>query len=313
MASWREAARRGMVSGTWAAIASGAALMLCAKLERRPPLAPFNGPSQWLWGESQARRTSVTWRHTALGYGIHHASAIMWATLHEKMFTASPPRPPSVELTRASITTMLAAFVDYGLTPRRLQPGFDKHLNIPSIVAVYAAFGLGLAASRLLIKRGVNMERIEKSVEVDCPVRTVYNQWTQFEDFPKFMAGVKEVHQIDDTHLHWRAEVWGKDEEWDAEITEQTPDQRISWRSVAGSKNAGTVRFEPLGPDRTRVRLVMAYEPDGTLENVGSKLGVMNIQAQESVDDFKKFIESRGRETGAWRGEVHDSKPTRST
>jgi len=313
MASWGEAARRGAASGTWAAIGSGVALMLCARLERRPSLAPFNGPSQWLWGESQARRTRATWRHTGLGYVIHHASAIMWAMLHEKTFAASPPRPPSVELARAGATTVLAAVVDYGLTPRRLQPGFDKHLNIPSIVAVYAAFGLGLAASRLLHKKGVHMERIEKSVEVDCPLSTVYNQWTQFEDLPKFMAGVKTVHQIDDTHLHWCADVWGKDEEWDAEITEQTPDQRISWRSISGAANAGTVRFESLGPDRTRVRLVMAYEPEGALENVGSKLGVMNSQVQESVDDFKKFIESRGQETGAWRGEVHDSTPSRST
>lgn len=107
------------------------------------------------------------------------------------------------------------------------------------------------------------MERIEKTIEVDCPIRTVYNQWTQFEDFPQFMAGVKEVRQLDDTHLHWRAEIWGKDKEWDAEITEQTPDERISWRSVGGATNAGTVRFEPLAGDRTRVRLVMSYEPEG--------------------------------------------------
>ena len=153
------------------------------------------------------------------------------------------------------------------------------------------------------------MERIEKTVEVDCPIRTVYNQWTQFEDFPKFMAGVKEVRQIDDTHLHWAAEVWGKDEEWDAEITEQTPDQRISWKTVGGAANAGTVRFEQLAPDRTRVRLTMAYEPEGVIENVGSKLGVMDRQVQTSVDDFKKFIENRGEETGEWRGKVRDSEP----
>ena len=312
MASWRESARRGTTSGTWAAIASGIVLIVCARLERQQPLAPFNGPSQWLWGEREARRTRADWRHTALGYGIHHASAIMWATLHEKTHATASSRP-SVEIARAGATTLLAAFVDYTLTPRRLQPGFDKHLSIPSIAGVYIAFGLGLAASRLFNQTGVIMERIEKSVEVDCPVRTVYNQWTQFEDFPNFMAGVKEVRQIDDTHLHWNAEVWGKNEEWDAEITEQTPDERISWRSVGGSQNAGTVRFEPLGPDRTRVRLVMAYEPDGAVESAGSKLGLMESQVQDSVDDFKKFIESRRQETGAWRGEVHDSKPTRSS
>jgi uncharacterized membrane protein len=151
------------------------------------------------------------------------------------------------------------------------------------------------------------MERVEKTVDVDCPIRTVYNQWTQFEDFPRFMAGVEEVRQLDDTHLHWRAKVWGKDEEWDAEITEQTPDQRISWRSIGGAPNAGTVRFESLGPDRTRVRLVMAYEPRGAVENVGDFLGAMESQVETSVEDFRRFIESRGQETGGWRGHVRDS------
>jgi ribosome-associated toxin RatA of RatAB toxin-antitoxin module len=153
------------------------------------------------------------------------------------------------------------------------------------------------------------MERIEKTIEVNCPVRTVYNQWTQFEDFPKFMAGVKNVRQLDDTRLHWEAEVWGKDEEWESEITEQTPDERISWRSTAGARNAGTVRFEPVGPDRTRVRLALAYEPEGVVENVGDMMGALDGQVQSSVEEFKKFIESRGRETGAWRGSVHDSEP----
>jgi uncharacterized membrane protein len=153
------------------------------------------------------------------------------------------------------------------------------------------------------------MERIEKTIEVDRPVRTVYNQWTQFEDFPKFMTGVESVRQLDETRLHWKAEVWGKDEEWESEITEQTPDERISWRSTAGPRNAGTVRFEPLGPDRTRVRLALAYEPEGVVENLGDMIGAMDGQVQSSVEEFKKFIEGRGRETGAWRGSVHDSEP----
>jgi uncharacterized membrane protein len=152
------------------------------------------------------------------------------------------------------------------------------------------------------------MEHVEKVVEVDQPLRTVYNQWTQFEDFPHFMEGVKEVRQLDDTHLHWRAEVWGKEKEWDAEITEQDPDSRISWKSTSGAPNAGTVRFEPLGPDRTRVRLVMAYEPEDAIENVGDALGIFSARVQSTVEDFKKFIESRGRETGAWRGTVDDSR-----
>lgn len=155
------------------------------------------------------------------------------------------------------------------------------------------------------------MERIEKSIEVKCPVRTAYNQWTQFEDFPRFMTGVKKVKQLDDTHMHWHAEIWGKDKEWDSEIVEQVPDQRIAWRSTSGdAPNAGAVRFEPLGPDRTRVHLTMAYEPQGVIENVGDALGVMSARVQNTVEDFKKFIESRGAETGAWRGEVHGGERT---
>ena len=155
------------------------------------------------------------------------------------------------------------------------------------------------------------MERIEKSIEVLCPVRTVYNQWTQFEDFPRFMAGVKEIRQLDDTHVHWRAEIWGKEKEWDAEITEQVPDQKISWRSTSGdAPNGGTVRFEPLAAERTRVKLTMEYEPQGAVENVADALGVLSKRVQNTVEDFKQFIEKRGAETGGWRGEVHGGRKT---
>ena len=155
------------------------------------------------------------------------------------------------------------------------------------------------------------MERIEKSIEVRCPVRTVYNQWTQFEEFPRFMAGVKEVKQLDDTHVHWHAEIWGKEKEWDAEIVEQVPDKRIAWRSTTpDAPNAGSVRFEALGPDRTRVNLTMEYDPQGVVENVGDAVGVFSSRVQNTVEDFKKFIESRGAETGAWRGEVHGGQKT---
>ena len=157
------------------------------------------------------------------------------------------------------------------------------------------------------------MEQVEKTIEVNCPISTVYNQWTQFEEFPRFMAGVKEVRQIDDTHVHWRAEIWGKEKEWDAEITEQEPDQRISWKSVSGAPNAGTVRFEPLDEDRTLVRLVMSYEPEGVIENIGDAIGALSSQVEASVEDFKHFIEARGSETGGWRGQVSDSEPRRSS
>ena len=153
------------------------------------------------------------------------------------------------------------------------------------------------------------MERIEKTVDVDRPLNMVYNQWTQFESFPKFMAGVRDVRQIDDTHLHWRAEVWGREKEWDAEITEQIPDQMIAWRSTSGdAPNAGEVRFEPLAGERTRVRLTMQYEPRGAMEKIGDSLGAMSSNVQRSVEGFKHFIESRGHEEGGWRGEVHGSQ-----
>jgi uncharacterized membrane protein len=125
------------------------------------------------------------------------------------------------------------------------------------------------------------------------------------------MAGVKEVRQLDDTHVHWHAEIWGKDKEWDAEITEQEPDKRISWKSVSGAPNAGTVRFEPLGEERTRVRLVMAYDPEDVVEKAGDALGIFSSRVEHTVEEFKRFIESRGQETGAWRGEVDDSRRTR--
>jgi uncharacterized membrane protein len=157
------------------------------------------------------------------------------------------------------------------------------------------------------------MERIEKTIEVDLPVRTVYNQWTQFEEFPRFMDGVKEVRQLDDTHVRWHAEIFGKDKEWDAEITEQVPDQKIGWKSVSGdAPNAGTVRCEPIGAARPRVRLLIAYEPHDNVEKAGDALGVLGGRVEKSVKQFKKYIESRGFENGAWRGEVRDSVPDRT-
>lgn len=157
------------------------------------------------------------------------------------------------------------------------------------------------------------MERLEKSIEVRCPLRTVYNQWTQFEDLPRFMEDIQEVRQLDDTHLHWRASVNGKDKEWQAEITEQVPDQRISWRSTNGATNSGTVRFEPIDAERTRVRVAMAYEPQGFTESLGDALGVVSRHVEKSLENFKEFVEQRGSETGAWRGEVRDGEKTRSS
>lgn len=152
------------------------------------------------------------------------------------------------------------------------------------------------------------MEHVEKSVDVNVPLRTCYDQWTQFEDFPEFMPGVHEVKQLDATHLHWKADIFGRTVEWEAEITEQEVDKRISWKSLSGSKSAGTVRFEPLDEDRTRVRLVMAYEPQGPVENAGNAMGLVGVHVQRAVDEFKRFIETRGEATGSWRGDVKDGE-----
>jgi len=143
----------------------------------------------------------------------------------------------------------------------------------------------------------------EKSITVDLPVSVVYNQWTQFEDFPQFMAGVERVTQLDDKRLHWVAEVAGIRREWDAEIVDQEPDRKISWRSMDGTSNAGTVAFQPEGAG-TRVTLDLDVEPEGLVESIGDKLGFVSKQAEGDLKRFKEFIESRGRETGAWRGEV---------
>ena len=148
------------------------------------------------------------------------------------------------------------------------------------------------------------MSTIEKSIEVNVPVRTAYNQWTQFEEFPRFMEGVKEVNQLDDTHLHWKAAIAGQEKEWDAEITEQTPDQRIAWTSRGGAINGGVVTFHRLSDARSKVMLQLEYAPQGFVENAGDVLGVVSLRVQGDLERFKEFIEQRGRETGAWRGEV---------
>ena len=156
------------------------------------------------------------------------------------------------------------------------------------------------------------MDSIEKSITVDVPVRTAYNQWTQFESFPSFMEGVEEVRQLTDKRLHWRAQIAGKTEEWDAEITEQTPDQRVSWRSTSGAHNAGAVSFQSMGANQTQVTLRLEYKPEGLIEKAGSALGLVDGRVSGDLERFKKFIESRGAETGAWRGEIHGGQVQRN-
>jgi len=150
------------------------------------------------------------------------------------------------------------------------------------------------------------MSTMEKSVTVDLPVSTVYDQWTQFETFPQFMEGVEEVRQIDNTHLHWKADILGVTREWDAEIVDQTPDERITWRATDGTTNDGTVSFAPeKGGQCTKVTLRLEFEPSGIVEKAGDVTHVVQRRVDGDLGRFKEFIEARGRETGGWRGEVN--------
>ena len=152
------------------------------------------------------------------------------------------------------------------------------------------------------------METIRESIEVDVPVSTAYNQWTQFEEFPKLMEGVESVEQIDDTHLRWVAEIGGERREWRAEIVEQVPDEKLAWRAVEVNGPNGIVTFEPLGEDKTLVTVEMSYEPEGLKETLGAKIGMDARQVQEDLERFKQVVETLGEETGAWRGEVHSGQ-----
>jgi uncharacterized membrane protein len=152
------------------------------------------------------------------------------------------------------------------------------------------------------------MSQIEESIEVDAPLKTVYNQWTQFESFPYFMDGVQEVRQEGDTRLHWRAEIGGVTREWEAEITEQKPDERVAWRALDGS-NGGVVTFHRLDANRTKVMLQIDFDPSGMVETVGDKLGFVKRRASGDLGRFKEFVEARGAASGGWRGTVERSRP----
>ncbi|GDY33365.1 SRPBCC family protein [Gandjariella thermophila] len=148
------------------------------------------------------------------------------------------------------------------------------------------------------------MSTITEWVDVDVPVHTAYNQWTQFESFPEFMSGVQQVRQIDDTHTHWVTRVGRATREFDATITEQHPDERVAWTTERGPKHAGVVTFHRLGEGTTRVTAQMEIDPQGFVEQVADKVGILDRRVKGDMKRFKEFIERRGRETGAWRGDV---------
>ncbi|MDF2710186.1 SRPBCC family protein [Nonomuraea muscovyensis] len=148
------------------------------------------------------------------------------------------------------------------------------------------------------------MSTIEHSVDVNVPIRVAYNQWTQFESFPEFMEGVESVKQLTDTRTHWITEIAGVKREFDAEITEQHPDERIAWHSIDKPRQAGVVTFHRLNDDTTKVTLQMEYDPEGFVETAGDWLQLVRLRVRGDMERFKAFIESRGGETGAWRGDV---------
>jgi uncharacterized membrane protein len=150
------------------------------------------------------------------------------------------------------------------------------------------------------------MSTVEESIDVSVPVSTAYNQWTQFEEFPQFMEGVEEIRQIDDTHTHWRTKIAGVKREFDAEITEQHPDHRVAWRSTGGTDHAGVVTFHRIDDTTTRVMVQLDTEPEGIVEQAGDKLGLVKRRVKGDLGRFKELIESRGAESGAWRGEVEE-------
>jgi uncharacterized membrane protein len=148
------------------------------------------------------------------------------------------------------------------------------------------------------------MASVTKSIDVDVPVSKAYNQWTQFESFPEFMGGVEQIRQLDDRNLHWKVKIGGQAREFDAEITEQHPDERIAWKSTDGKTHAGVVTFHKLAPAETRVTVQLEWQPEGIAEKAGAIAGLDDHQVASDLDRFKSFVENRNAETGAWRGEV---------
>ena len=161
--------------------------------------------------------------------------------------------------------------------------------------------GIGVAAGAVALR---SSGAIEESVEVEVPISTAYNQWTQFEEFPQFMGGVDSVRQIDETHLHWAASIGGKTREWDAEITEQRPDERVAWTATSGKRNGGVVTFHHLSDSRSKVMVQLDYKPEGLVERVGSVTGADRRRVRADLKRFKGLIEARGTASGGWRGEV---------
>jgi uncharacterized membrane protein len=173
------------------------------------------------------------------------------------------------------------------------------------VVTVAALAVGGMMLSKKMKNRASGMDSsIVETIEINVPVRTAYNQWTQFEDFPQFMASVHEIRQLDDKHLHWKANVAGEEKEWDVEITEQIPDKRIAWQSTTGVPNGGVATFHKISDSTCRVAVQMDYQPEGAMEKLGDAFGAVRMELRGNLQKFKEMLESRGKETGGWRGSI---------
>jgi uncharacterized membrane protein len=252
------------------------------------------------------------WSARARGLARHARRARQSAEVVEEALQEPTPRRRWRGRRSKDAVESLAEAAVAAIEPPKRSRRWPKLLLL---VAGLAAAILGLRKARAAGALGSGSAAaasgpIEETVEVDVPVRTAYDQWTQFEEFPSFMGGVEEVRQLDDTNLHWVAKVGGRRREWDARIVEQVPDQRIAWTSTGGVRNGGVVTFAPLDEGRTRVSVSMDFEPDAPIEAIGHRLGLDRRRVRADLERFRELIESRGQETGAWRGTVTDGQPS---
>jgi uncharacterized membrane protein/predicted transcriptional regulator len=185
--------------------------------------------------------------------------------------------------------------------------GVRRTIRMSKLVTM---LGIGVGIAYLVRQRGRGVAHVGASTQVHVPVRDAYDQWTQFEEFPRFMGGVDEVRQLDDTHLRWVGNVGGRHHQWQARITQQEPDRVVAWQATEGKHNAGRVSFRPIDAQTTEVTVEMEYEPEGLSEELGSALGLAKRRVQGDLDRFKDLIESRGTPTGAWRGTVQAGTTT---
>ena len=240
-------------------------------------------------------------------YAISHGTIAQRRASRKLGFVAAATRLGSDPKLKRELNKMVASLDKvWSRVEKKRSHKLRNFLLIVGIGGGAAAAAMPKVRNKLTgqLPLGTTPRTIDESIEVNVPVSVAYNQWTQFEDFPLFMEGVDHVQQLDDTRLHWVATVAGKKAEWDAKILEQHPDRQISWVSEDGKKTRGTVTFEPRDEGKTLVRLSMSYQAEGPAEALGSAAGLDARRVRGDLDRFKELIESRGTESGAWRGEV---------